>query len=604
MRHALLCLACVLVLSPATRSDPAAVWCPNPLTEILEGADYSDKNDPEAAIRIVGTRNGAFSGQAVVYFKTPAKGPDASVSDLILRGGAATIPAAAIEVRYAIPRGLGESSKPSPFDALTETPRPDGTTHPVWITVNVPQDAPPGEYEGTVSVAGRSIPVRLTVCDWTLPAPADFITFVDFIQSAESVAVQYNVPLWSDRHVELVGASFRQLAKVGNKTIYLHLAGRSNFGNSETIVRWTKEGDGFKHDFSPVEQYLDAALKNGIKPAVIVMYDWEPYVGGGHKHSDAPRTLGNYFTVYDPKTGTVSEAEGPIHGGPSPGYPNYPADYIAFWKPVYDGIYRVLKDRNLAGAVICHGLFKDGAQPNESTVKTLKQITLWAVWADQNHGSPSSIHGEPVGYDTTVWNAQMPVDPAQKRTYGWQRTRIVAMFDRDMGQAIFAGQIVRSRLLGELNISGNQRGFGRMAADFWPVLKDGRGRVSSLAARYPESSWAQLNLRATSYLSPGPNGAGTTIRFEMLREGIQECEARIFIEKALLAKKLPEPLAAKCQEILDERVRAIITGLGPGIKRPRQTEVGTVAAFVASNWQERSRMLYAAAAEVAEALGR
>jgi len=108
------------------------------------------------------------------------------------------------------------------------------------VTVNVPADAAPGMYEGTLAVAGRQIPVKLTVAGWTLPKPADYETYVDFIESPESVALRYDVPLWSDKHFALLGSCFDQLGKIGNKTLFLPLAAMANLGNEHTIVRWIK----------------------------------------------------------------------------------------------------------------------------------------------------------------------------------------------------------------------------------------------------------------------------------------------------------------------------------------------------------------------------
>jgi hypothetical protein len=160
--------------------------------------------------------------------------------------------------------------------------------------------------------------------------------------------------------------------------------------------------------------------------------------------------------------------------------------------------------------------------------------------------------------------------------------------DRDIWKGPYEGQVVDSRVKGERDIHC-QTGFGRMSADFWACLKDAKGQMTSgLSARYPHTSWQQLNLRQIPYLAPGPDGAVPTVRFELMREGVQESEARIFIDEALLDKakraKLGEELAKKLQVLLDARTRAVLYGYQTG-------------------WQERSEKLYAAAAEAAKALG-
>ncbi|HUT32963.1 MAG TPA: hypothetical protein VNE39_05760, partial [Planctomycetota bacterium] len=111
-------------------------------------------------------------------------------------------------------------------------------------------------------------------------------------------------------------------------------------------------------------------------------------------------------------------------------------------------------------------------------------------------------------------------------------------------------------------------------------------------------------------------GPVATARFELLREGVQECEARIFIEQALGEGKLPAELAAKCSGLIAERNRAIVMGLSPhksegfevtgayGRVHDWHCDAGVVGAtwYLLSGWQERSERLYAAAAEVAATL--
>jgi hypothetical protein len=118
-------------------------------------------------------------------------------------------------------------------------------------------------------------------------------------------------------------------------------------------------------------------------------------------------------------------------------------------------------------------------------------------------------------------------------------------------------------------------------------------------------------------LAPGRDGAVATHRFEMIREGLQEAEARVFIDRALVEKKITGELAKRCQEILDERTRAMLRGATPlYISRAawRDHPVNEHAWwsgcseagyqwFITSGWQDRSKRLYDAAAEVAEKLG-
>jgi hypothetical protein len=103
-------------------------------------------------------------------------------------------------------------------------------------------------------------------------------------------------------------------------------------------------------------------------------------------------------------------------------------------------------------------------------------------------------------------------------------------------------------------------------------------------------------------------------RLVALEEGIQECEARIVIEDALvnkaLAKRAPE-LAKRCQETLDERLLYMWMGLnnmqfgGWGVTAWRyQAGVSGHAWLLNTAGQERTKKLYALAGEVEKIIGK
>ena len=92
-------------------------------------------------------------------------------------------------------------------------------------------------------------------------------------------------------------------------------------------------------------------------------------------------------------------------------------------------------------------------------------------------------------------------------------------------------------------------------------------------------------------LWPGEKGAESSARFEALIEGIQEAEARIYLEKALDSGRLATDLAQRVREVLDRHFQE--TGFFQNklcIYELEQYHHG---------WQDRSRALYQAAAEVA-----
>jgi len=581
------------------------VWN-HPVVQKAFASDYGDPNEPLWPVDISGARGGVFSGLVMTGSSAAIAGLKAAASELKADGGA-VIPASAVEFRFA------QSDAPytgGGFDSLhpeapAEVPvdkTAGGAVQPVWITVRVPRDAKPGAYAGklTVSASGATpveVPIRLKVADWELPDPKQFATHVGLIQSPDSVALRYGVPMWSEEHWKLLEKSFELLGQVGNDTVYIPVLRRTHFGNEHGMVRWIKQdGGGWKHDFSLAERYLDLAIKHLGKPPVVSIYVWECYTGGswafGKGGDGKGKGLG--FTVLDPKTGALEEAVGPEWGTP---------EVREFLKPALDGLKDILKKRGLEGSMLV-GLGGD-TRPSKVSVEDLKALLPEAKWEVHTHPMLKDLHGVPLGYLACVWGAPRLPAPNEKRQYGWKNPFLWTAFPREgmaePGPLNETANPVRYKMVLETMLAGGGRGIGRVGADFWPALKDGHGVFrGTMVGRYRDTGGGgslSIHCSDASFLAPGKSGAVSTQRFEMLRAGAQECEARILIEKALLdpaAKARLDPkLAERCQGLLDERIEAIRIGGGEGWPW-----------FAASGWGERDGKLFEAAGEVAKAAGK
>ena len=164
---------------------------------------------------------------------------------------------------------------------------------------------------------------------------------------------------------------------------------------------------------------------------------------------------------------------------------------------------------------------------------------------------------------------------------------------------------------------------GRIGGDFWPVLKDKRGtRRGWVWNRYPQSLWHSCNLMS-HMLDPGPEGPVATSRYEMLREGMQQCEARIAIESVLtdpaLRSRVDNKLAECAQKLLDDRIWQELKGFSglqlTGRVYTTYADYGKVFYYNAggeagatwyrgSGWQERTQELYQLAGEFQKKVGR
>jgi len=412
------------------------------------------------------------------------------------------------------------------------------------------------------------------------------------------VAEQYGVELWSEKHWKLMEKSFELIAQVGGKSIYLPLVRRTHFGNEHSMVRWIEKGGGkYDHDFSIVERYVDLAVKHlGKDIPLVCLYVWETKSSKGSSRTRAKVDREILFSILDPATKKLKEAVGPKWGTP---------ECAEFWKPVMAGIRERLAKHGLEKSMML-GLAGDWT-PTKEAVGTLRAAAPGAKWVRHQHSFGPNITGQPAGYVASVWGL---MSPGYKRPtpFGWRNPILVARFARNdlsVGRPPAQYRIYAGRLL---SVRGKYRTFspdgfrggpGRVGADFWPALKDKRGRSRYLVARYPESEWGQLRLTyAIPYLfSPGRDGAISSVRFEAVRENVQESEARALLEDAVsrdeIKAKVGEDLAARALELLYERERAA----------KRVNYAGGSIWYGSSGWRERSAALYRLAGEAAGKLG-
>jgi len=280
------------------------------------------------------------------------------------------------------------------------------------------------------------------------------------------------------------------------------------------------------------------------------------------------------------------------------------------------GLREMLARRGLADSMMV-GICGD-RRPGKDAVEDLKAVAPWARWVVSSHSSPAAIGSQPVGYCTHVWGLHPAPDPSEARYYGWRNPLREAVFPR-YGSSVIGHSLQVTSPLGAYRIAAEAaltarghgaglRGVGRCGADFWYVLTSERER-KPLCGRYPETnSWhgGWLHNSFAYILAPGERGPIATARFEVMREGIQEGEARIFIEKALLdparRAKLGDQLAIRCQAVLDERTRANRNALVHGAPGVGGGSHISWSWFAGSGWKERSEKLYAGAAQVAQNL--
>jgi len=661
----------------AVRPKGLQLWNSNALKADYN-LDWGDPTEPLRPVRLVGPRGGIYSGKVVLGSTRPVRGLRATPRDLKGPGGA-TIPASAVRIRYGLPwgnqAGLGSLWGPYPYprratilEAIADAPlaefpvrevapttaqrsiRPKpvlGAVVPLWLTVGVPRDARPGAYTGEVRIEvdgepPEAVPLAVEVLDWTLPERGDRRTWIDMVQSPATLALEYGLDRWSERHWQMIARSFRLMGEAGNKSLYVPLIAHTNLGNDQSMVRWVDNGDGttgqWQFDFSIMDRYLDTALEHMGRPQMVVLNVWDVYMipkadgvpdskarslGKRKRHTrmainlaahKGKYGLGPLVTFVDPKTGATENDYLPTF--------HEMRDAKAAWGTLMRQLRERMRKRGLEGALML-GMLTD-AWPSKADAEFFKEVAPgipWMIHSHDGHSLDKPLHGvTPVVYQARVWgvrfadNTPYKYTPVKGRMYGWKQDKLNALFERFPNTDTFPA--TKWRHTAEYCITGDQRGIGRLGADFWHVIKGRRGRrAGRVPARFPEAHWRNLNL-CTSLLAPGPDGPASTNRYEQFREGIQQCEARIAIERALtdnaLKGRLGADLARRAQETLDERILWMWKGMSSLQLNGREFGYATGWRwtqgvdghrwFVGSGWQDRSAALYRLAAEVDQRL--
>ena len=613
-------------------------------------------------LSLVGARNGSFSGKVVIESMSPITGVVASVSALNGKSGGGVIPVSNIQLRY------GKSwtiinKRAVPADILFESPPSDVVPMydyknrailPVWVTVKVPKDAKAGMYAGQVTVQGVSVPLNLDVQDWTLPDPQNYRTFTDFVESPDSLALEYNFPLWSEQHWHMIDRSFQLLQSCGGCTLYIPLIARTNFGNEQSMVRWIPRGENkYDYDYTVMDRYLDSAIKNMGKPKMVVFYVWDICMSadamnrGLWDKNDATGKSRVSLLGKGPRVTALDAATKETSVLTLPRYED--AASKALWQPMFAEIRKRMEKRGLDKTMML-GLMPD-LWPNKEEVTFWQSISGDIPWAIHGHagaredvkiGKKGLYKVSDIGYAAFVYGLMYNVNPDKGRMYGWQQSSLLTCYER--GGAMNAASTLEMREVPAFAITGGQRGPGRLGGEFWPTVRNGKGvRSGPVYARYPENNWRNLDI-CDWFLAPGPDGPVATARLEALREGIQVCETRIFLEDALLddAKKatIGADLAKRCQDALDVHHRAMwktvwnndedlnaigaagggrfpVEGLwdalekagrkqgdfwGPNRGKWERVEPQKGQAQFVIGWQEREKKLYALAGEVAAKL--
>jgi len=598
------------VPSAMVRPAGVQVWAAD-MHRRFVSSEYGEPGAKPGTLRFAGAPNGTFSGQIVISTDSALEGLGAVAGRDLSSAGGAVIPAANISfhdmpphplshmIRLGQGRGGGDIGRnvligpvnqalrrhagaPASRDARNKRAgevnffdhiaaalprRVDANTcRPMWVRLHVPANARPGTYRGTISVGAKglppvSVPVVAEVHDWRVPA-GKFQTVVGMEQYPYSVAEYYKVPLWSDAHFRLMEPTFRQMARAGNDWLFLPVINFTEFGNQQrSMVGGTIRRDGtLAFDLRIVDRYLNLVVKHLGRPRVLCFV-----IMMGARGNPAEMQVRNEATGKMERLDLTPKS----------------ARYHSGWKTLATAIYDFMKSKGLDRSL--HWGYAWDSEADPSLPALLAQITPGVPWASGTHGHAAGKHYTAKSFIYKIANYRV------RTAMGWKRSDILLINPRPGGNIIGLNGHTNPlgfRLISPRAIVSGVSGPGRLGADdFANIFFRGVKSAGFLRPGMPVSAmfW------------PGTNGAESSARFEALIEGLQEAEARIFLEQAIDRSLLPRLLVAKAQRVLFEHNRGTfyISSLSDYPAYSERTP----------GWQARSARLFAVAAEAAKVVG-
>jgi len=391
---------------------------------------------------------------------------------------------------------------------------------PVWISVNIPSDAPAGKYEGVISrqsASGRvNHVITLEVQDKLLPPPSDWAFHLDLWQNPYAVARYHSVELWSEEHIELLRPLLRKLADAGQKCITTTLIDKPwgddkpCFDDFGSMISWTRKQDGtWEYDYTVFDQYVSLAMECGIKEQI-------------NCYSIVP--VGNKFSWFDEETSDIIIME------TTPGTD----EYENLWRGFLNNFKAHLKEKGWLGITT---LALDEREEEEmtnlfsflkQTAPEIKIAMAGFYYEDLN----SSIYDFSSNWRHTGIISGGVIE--SRRNSGLKTTYYVACGIPKPNNFTFSPPS-ESCYEGWFAAAKGFDGFLRWASNSWPE----NPVIDSRYTKWPSGD--------TYLVYPD---ARSSVRFERLREGIQDYE-KIRIVREELAENPSEEAASALKRLND-----------------------------------------------------
>ncbi len=378
------------------------------------------------------------------------------------------------------------------------------SVQPVWFRINIPDDAVPGIYRGTVTVKGddmkpEKLDLKIRVLDRTLPKPEDRRFHLDIWQNPYAVARYHGVPLWSDEHFELMRPLMKMLADAGQRTITASIMHKPWDGQTEdhydSMITRIKKIDGtWSYDYTVFDKWVSFMMDEvGIRDMICCF-------------TLVPWSLA--FDYYDQATSRVLFVKA------SPGDPEY-EDY---WLPFLKDFAAHLRQKRWFG--------KTMISMDERPMEHMKEVIRLVREADPEFkislaGSYNDEIQQYIHYLTIPYGNYFPEEVIRERRSKGQVSCMYTCCAEAFPNIFTFSDPAEGAWTVLSALAGGYDGYLRWAFNSWTEdpLRDSRFRRFAAGDTY--------------MVYPGPR---SSIRFEKILEGLQACEKIFMLREELEAK--------------------------------------------------------------------
>lgn len=391
---------------------------------------------------------------------------------------------------------------------------PADTTQPVWLTVRVPKEAAAGVYRGEVVVMAGSqraaLPIELRVEPWTLPDTRHVLVTNWF--NLHNIAAAHGLAVWSEPYWSMLERYAQNMAAHRQNVVLVPWS----------LIEVTERADGtLAFDYGRFDRFVELFMRCGVGERLEIAH-----LGGGEKGWGTPFRLSN-LQAKDEKTGKR------VSLGPEEGMLRLAAD-----------LQRHLEERGWLDRSMIHV----GDEP------ILTNLASWRAISGAVHGAAPRLRRiEAIEtIDCTgaleVWVPQLIHFDRWREAYEARRAHGEFWFYICCNPygSVYPNRFLdyplsRVRVLHWLNFTEDLAGYLHWGLNFW-----GKEPFGVPSDRLPPGD--------THVIYPGKEGPLNSIRWELQRESLEDCEyLHLLVEQLAEVKKR----LGKCAEGVRPRRRAL-----------------------------------------------